>query len=78
MRAGSCCDIGVHVRGLFPRGKCSAALLEQGDQFREGVAEKPRHPQRHLDPGPVHQRQRRDLEAGDALGRGIPDRRKPG
>ena len=65
---------GIVALGLVKPGDGADRGVEQGDLGREGIAEEPRDPQRHVDPRAVQEIEREDFESGDPPRARIPGR----
>ncbi len=65
---------GFSSSGSSSAATARTALVEQLDLGREGVAEEARDAQGDVDPRPVEQAERQDLEAGDPVRGAVPER----
>ncbi|MNN53925.1 hypothetical protein D3C81_1687130 [compost metagenome] len=64
----------VQIVWLVEGGDGLHRRVEQADEVGEGIAEKTRHPQRHIHPWAIEQADREDFKIVDALATGGPDR----
>ncbi|GJE59799.1 hypothetical protein MPOCJGCO_1901 [Methylobacterium trifolii] len=64
----------VLVVVLLAGGHSAGGPVEEGQRVREGIAKGPGDPQGHVDPRPVEEGRRQNLEAGDAGAGMVPDR----
>ena len=62
----------VFIRRLVKSRDVAGGGRHQIDETRKGVAEKPGYPQRHIDPRPVENIERQNLETGNPAGSAVP------